>query len=64
MRRKVLGAIGVLWGGTLLVLHFLRGARSAGMGAYAAGRGFAIAFAGLLFAAGLYYLLRPARPKP
>jgi hypothetical protein len=64
MRRKVLGAIGVLWGGTLLVLHFLRGARSGGMGAYAAGRGLAIVFAGLLFGVGLYYVLRPAPPKP
>jgi hypothetical protein len=63
MRRKVLGAIGVLWGGTLLVLHLTRGARSGALGAYAAGRAFALIFAGLLFGVGLYYLLRPVPPQ-
>jgi hypothetical protein len=63
MKRKVLGAIGVVWGGGLLALHFIRGARSSGLGAYAAGRGPALVFAGLLFGIGLYYLLRPARPR-
>ncbi len=62
MRRKALGAIGVVWGGGLLVLHLTRGAGSGGIGAYAAGRGPALVFAVLLFGIGLYYLLRPGRP--
>jgi len=52
MRQKVLGAVGVMWGGTLLALHLARGARAGGIGAYAAGRGLALVFAGLLFAVG------------
>jgi hypothetical protein len=63
MRRRILGAIGVLWGGTLLVLHFIRGVRSGGMGAYAAGRELALLFAAALFLLGLYYLVRPASSK-
>ena len=64
MRQKVLGAIGVVWGGTLLALHLTRGARSGGIGAYAAGRAFALLFARLLFGVGLYYVLGPTPPKP
>lgn len=59
MKRKLLGVLGVVWGGGLLALHVARGARSGGMGGYAAGRGPALVFAGLLFGVGLYYLLRP-----
>jgi len=62
MRRKVLGAIGVVWGGGLLALHLTRGAGPSRIGRYAAGRGPALVFAVLLFGIGLYYLLRPARP--
>ena len=64
MKRKVLGAIGVVWGGGLLALHLIRGARSGGIGSYAAGRGPALVFAGLLFGFGLYHLLRPRQPNP
>lgn len=64
MRQRILGAIGVVWGGTLLALHLIRGARSPGAGAYAAGRAGALVFAALLFGVGLYYLLRRATPKP
>ena len=63
MKQRILGAIGVLWGGALLALHLTRGARSGGLGAYVAGRAFALAFAGALFGVGLYCLLRPVPPK-
>ena len=63
MRQRILGAIGVLWGGTLLTLHLIRGARSPEGGAYAAGRSVALIFAALLFGVGLYYLLRRSRPR-
>ena len=65
MRQKILGVAGVLWGGTLLLLHFLSGGLSpvAGGGAYAAGQSFGLLFADLLVVVGIYYLARPIPPK-
>jgi hypothetical protein len=63
MRQRGLGAIAVLWGGTLLVLHLMRAMRSGGVGAYVVGRGFALAFAALVFGVGLYFVSRPLPPK-
>jgi len=62
MRRRIFGVIGIVWGGALLALHLLRGMRSGGIGAYSAGRGPAFAFAGLVFAVGLYLFFSPKTP--
>lgn len=55
-RNRILGAIGMIWGGSLLVSGLLQGAR--GDSAYAQGQGAGLAFGGLMLAAALYYLLR------
>ena len=57
MRNRILGAIGVLWGGGILVSALLRGGAQ-GSGAYAAGQTAALVFAALLVAVGGYYLLK------
>jgi hypothetical protein len=56
MRNRILGAIGVIWGGVALVNAF-RGGESHGSSAYAAGHTAGVIFAGLLFLVGGYYLL-------
>jgi hypothetical protein len=58
VRQRVLGGIGVLWGGLILLSRVFGGAPPAGSGAYGAGRNAALVFAVLLFSVGLYYLLR------
>jgi hypothetical protein len=57
MRNRIFGAIGVLWGGFMLVSAFLRGGPH-GSGAYAAGQNGALVFAVLLVIVGGYYLLK------
>ena len=61
MRNRILGAIGVLWGGGILVSAFLRDAPVAGSEAYAAGHSAGLVFGALLFIVGGYYLFRGAR---
>jgi len=51
VRNRIVGAIGVLWGGGMLVSAFLRGG-PAGSGAYAAGQTGALVFACLLVLVG------------
>ena len=58
MRQRVLGGIGVLWGGLILLNRLFGAAPPSGSGAYSAGQNAALVFAVLLFAVGLYYLLR------
>jgi len=57
MRNRILGGIGVLWGGGILVSTFMKGTPQ-GQGAYAQGQMFGIAFGALLFLVGLYYLVK------
>ena len=57
MSNRIVGAIGVLWGGGILASHFLR-EQPQGQGAYAQGQTFGLVFGLLLFAAGLYYLVK------
>ena len=62
MKNKILGWIGVIWGGLLLlkfVVSLLSGERIGG-GAYGAGQITGVIFGGLLFLAGLLAL----RKKP
>jgi hypothetical protein len=57
MRNRIFGAIGVIWGGLMLVSAFLRGGPQ-GSGAYAAGQTGALVFAVLLVIVGGYTLLK------
>jgi heme A synthase len=62
MRNRILGAIGVLWGGMAL-LNWFRGDRSHGTGAYAVGYSAGVIFGALLFLVGGYYLLTGGNAK-
>jgi hypothetical protein len=57
MRNRIFGAIGVIWGGLILVSAFLRGG-PLGSGSYAAGQTGALVFAVFLVIVGVYYLLK------
>jgi len=61
MWQRVLGAIGVVWGGALLLQHFVRARSEHFNGALMAGRAVAYALAALVFVGGLFLLLRPRR---
>jgi len=58
MRDRITGAIGVVWGGGILVKYMAEGAPSLGSGAYAAGKAAGLGLGVLLLLMGLYYLLR------
>ena len=58
MRNRVLGAIGVIWGGLILLGRLASGGADDGAGAYGAGRAVGLVFAVLLLVVGLYYLVR------
>jgi hypothetical protein len=57
---RILGAIGVLWGGVLLVRAY-RGGGPVGSGAFRNGQIAALAFATLLVLVGGYYLIKGKR---
>jgi hypothetical protein len=57
MRNRIFGAIGVIWGGLILVSAYLRGGPQ-GSGSYAAGQTGALVFAVLLMLVGGFYLLK------
>jgi hypothetical protein len=57
MRNRILGGIGVLWGGAMLLRVYLGGG-PVGTGAYRAGQITALVFAAILVLAGSYYLIR------
>jgi hypothetical protein len=62
MRNRILGAIGVVWGGAALV-NWFRSPAPHGSGAYAAGYSVGVIFGALLFLVGGYYLLTGGRSK-
>lgn len=62
MWARILGAIGVLWGGAILVVGLMKGGPR-GEGAYAAGQVGGLVFGGLLFVVGLYYLVKGGGPS-
>jgi hypothetical protein len=57
MRNRIFGAIGLIWGGLMLVSAFLRGGPQ-GTGSYAVGQTAALVFAVLLVLVGGYYLTK------
>lgn len=62
MRNRIFGAIGVIWGGSILVLTILRGAPEGG-GTYGAGQKGGLIFCGLLFCVGMYYLIKGGKKR-
>jgi hypothetical protein len=56
-RNRVLGAFGALLGAAVLARRFAAGGVVLGSGAYLKGQAFALGFAVLLLAVGLYYLV-------
>ena len=64
MRNRIFGAIGVIWGGAILISRLLKGSMVEGSGAYAGGQLVSLIFAVLLFGVGLYYLIKGGgKPK-
>lgn len=57
MRNRIFGAIGVIWGGAILVFGLLKGGPES-TGAYAQGQGIGFVFGAALFVVGLYYLIK------
>jgi len=62
MRNKIMGGIGVIWGGAVLLRALLLGGPS-GSGAYQVGQTGALVFGVLLLVAGLYYFFKAAPKK-
>jgi hypothetical protein len=62
MRNRIFGAIGVIWGGLMLVSAFLRGGPH-GSGSYAAGQNAALLFAIFLVLVGGYYFVKSDKKK-
>jgi len=56
MRNRIFGAIGVIWGGGVLLRAILRGGIT-GTGGYAAGQMIALFIAAILLIVGVYYLV-------
>jgi hypothetical protein len=59
MRNRIVGAIGVLWGGGMLYQGLTKGV--SGQGAYAAGQTAAYVFGALMLIVGIYYFLKGGR---
>jgi predicted transporter len=55
MRNIILGAVGIVWGGLLLLRLLLVGLQ--GSGAFYAGEVTAVIFGAVMFLAGIYYLV-------
>lgn len=60
MRNKVFGAIGMVWGGLILLSRLLGSSGDEGSAAYQAGSLTGLVFGGLIFLAGLYTFLKKA----
>ena len=58
MRNKIFGAIGILWGGAILLNWLTASAPAAGSAAYQGGHTAAVVFGAVMFGAGLYYFFK------
>ena len=56
MRNRIMGGIGVVWGGGIIVYGLVN--REPGGGSYAAGQMAAIVLGACMLIAGLYYLIK------
>jgi hypothetical protein len=61
MTSRILGLIGVLWGGAILFWRFTSEAAPSANPSYRTGQTAAMVFAGFLVVVGAYYLFRPSR---
>jgi len=58
-KNRILGLIGVLWGGGMLLARLARGSSAAAANeAYATGQTIGLVFGALLLLVGLYYLIK------
>jgi hypothetical protein len=64
MSNRLLGTLGVLWGGGILLFGLLGGGKVEGKGAYAAGQTTGWLFGLLLFLGGIYYLAKSPSKSP
>jgi hypothetical protein len=64
MSNRLLGTIGVLWGGGILLFGLSGGSHVKGTGAYAAGQTTGWLFGLLLFPVGIYYLAKSPTKSP
>jgi hypothetical protein len=58
MYQRLLGVVGVLWGGGIFLSGFLSRGQAGGSGAYATGQSSAWIFGLLLFLAGIFCLIK------
>ena len=58
MRNRILGAIGILWGGAVVIRWLMSSTPAGGSSAYQAGQFGAVIFGALMIAVGLYYFFR------
>jgi hypothetical protein len=58
MLRRILGGVGVVWGGAIIIFHFTRNGTQAQGGAYEQGQLLALIFGVVLLLAGLYSSLK------
>ena len=58
MKNKILGSIGILWGGSIVVRWLLSGSGSSGNAAYDAGHTSAVVFGAVMLVVGLYYVFK------
>jgi hypothetical protein len=58
MRNRIFGAVGVLWGGSILFRWYTSSLPPAANSAYAAGERFAVLFGLAMLVVGLYYLFK------
>jgi hypothetical protein len=64
MSHRLIGVIGVLWGGGMLLFGLLSGGQAQVKGAYAAGQSVGWLFGLVLFLTGIYYLAKSPKKSP
>lgn len=61
MRNKIVGAIGILWGGAIVAHRLIAGPSAQGSSAYQMGQSLAVLLGAAMLAAGLYYFFGKAK---
>ena len=63
MRNKILGAIGIIWGGLIVGNKIIGGSHTGGSDAYQAGQTGAVIFGAIMLIAGPYYFFKKPTQK-
>ena len=58
MKHKIIGVIGVIWGGSIVARWLFADTQVSGNSAFQAGQSTAVIFGALVLAAGLYYFFK------